>query len=268
MKKLLHYEKCSRPELSELIKDDVSFTVLTKIVQGDCDHIFTDGKSAIVCHSNPPYPVWVWCERPDDANTITTIGQCIKEHLPLEKYNIIVQYEILERLAEYDPYFRNTKKKMELLSYRLDEIRSIDYSCDGQMETADMADIDILTKVWQDMCIEMEGFHFELDDCYKRVKSQIDDGVLFVWRNEAGEIVATTNKGSLGKFGKVAGVYTLPEYRRHGYAINLVHGVTKIILDEGLTPTLYTDGGYSASNECYKKIGYVQVGKLCTVYKG
>ena len=28
---------------------------------------------------------------------------------------------------------------------------------------------------------------------------------------------------------------------------------------------LYTDAGYAASNECYRKIGYILRGRLCTV---
>jgi len=36
-------------------------------------------------------------------------------------------------------------------------------------------------------------------------------------------------------------------------------------LDDGLIPILYTNGDYVASNDCYKKIGYVQVGKLVDV---
>jgi predicted GNAT family acetyltransferase len=75
------------------------------------------------------------------------------------------------------------------------------------------------------------------------------------------------NKGCIGEFGKVAAVYTVPKHRRLGYAINLVGELTRMIMREGLVPALYTDGGYSASNECYKKIGYKQVGRLLMVNK-
>jgi GNAT superfamily N-acetyltransferase len=95
----------------------------------------------------------------------------------------------------------------------------------------------------------------------------IEDGNLFVWRNDDGEIVATANREDVGKFGKVSSVYTLPQHRRRGYAINLVKGITELLVNDGLIPALYTDGEYSASNECYKKIGYQQVGMLVIVNK-
>ena len=41
----------------------------------------------------------------------------------------------------------------------------------------------------------------------------------------------------------------------------------KTILDENLIPILYTNGGYSPSNECYKKIGYYQVGRIFNIQK-
>ena len=135
------------------------------------------------------------------------------------------------------------------------------------METADITELEALAKIWQDMAFEMEGFEFDLEHCRSSVRDQIEDERLLVWKNDSDEIVATANYGILGSFGKVAGVYTLPKYRRRGYAINLVSEVTKIILEKGLVPTLYTDGNYSASNDCYKKIGYEQIGQLLTIYK-
>ncbi len=60
-------------------------------------------------------------------------------------------------------------------------------------------------------------------------------------------------------------VYTKEKYRRKQYAANLVYEVTKIALDNGYIPMLYTDADYKASNACYEKIGYELKGKLCTI---
>ncbi len=267
MKRLKHYQGTAMEALSELLAGDVSFTVLAKILGFDCDHIFTDGESAIVCHSNPPYPVWAWCKDADDIYSVQAIGSTIKKHLPLEIYNVNISHEVFTKLQEIDPYFENAQCKMELLSYRLDEFIDAGYAADGRIELADIKDIDFLSKVWQEMAMEMEGFEFNIEDCRDRVESMIEEEILYVWKNGEGKIVATTKKGKIDKFGKVAAVYTLPEHRRRGYAINLVSEVTKLILAEGLIPTLYTDGGYTASNDCYKKIGYRQVGRLLTIKK-
>jgi predicted GNAT family acetyltransferase len=45
----------------------------------------------------------------------------------------------------------------------------------------------------------------------------------------------------------------------------MVYEVSRIAADSGLTPMLYTDADYAASNACYEKIGYVLRGKLCMI---
>ena len=60
-------------------------------------------------------------------------------------------------------------------------------------------------------------------------------------------------------------MYTKPEHRRGHYAENLVSKVSQIAAAEGLTPMLYTDADYIASNACYEKIGYIRRGELCTI---
>ena len=265
MTNLLHYEKCDNPRLRNLVSGDITYTVLYKILGCECDHIFTDGENIIVCHSNPPYPVWVWCKDTKNEDFLSAIAKCIKKYFPLEEYDVIMPYNALSGLQEKDDYFLQAGVKTELLSYRLDAINNIHRVCDGRMEKAKIEDLEFLTKCFKDMAMEMEGHDFSIEHCRDRVSEQITNEILFVWRDDSGEIVACANRKFLDGVGSVSGVYTLPRHRRCGYAINLVHGITKDILRLGHTPTLYTDGGYNASNECYKKIGYRQVGRLCTV---
>ena len=47
-----------------------------------------------------------------------------------------------------------------------------------------------------------------------------------------------------------------------------MYEVTKIALDNGYIPMLYTNADYKASNACYEKIGYELKGKLCTIKVG
>ncbi len=69
----------------------------------------------------------------------------------------------------------------------------------------------------------------------------------------------------LGDLASISFVYTRPEYRRKHYAENLVYQVTKLAMQAGYTPMLYTDADYKASNACYEKLGYKLQGKLCTI---
>lgn len=56
----------------------------------------------------------------------------------------------------------------------------------------------------------------------------------------------------------VSRVYTMPEYRKKGYASAIVAHISKLILDKGKIPTLYTDLSNPSSNTAYKNVGFVE----------
>lgn len=265
---LKHYQNQSVTEDVKLLQNDdtITFSVLASILQRNCANTYTNHKSVIICHSKSPSPVWVWCKDVTKEEDIKSIADCLKEAFPLEggfTYNI--GYDTMNRLKEVDSYFKNYEIKMNLLSYRLDNIKEIDNPCDGRMEPVRAEDADYLAKLWHDLCLEMEGTNHEEEFCRNRIERHLNDKTLFSWRNAEDKIVALTSRGNIEKYSKISAVYTLPEYRRKGYAINLVHTVTQLILKDSLVPILYTNADYGASNACYKKIGYEQVGSLCTV---
>ena len=88
---------------------------------------------------------------------------------------------------------------------------------------------------------------------------------VFLWKNSQGKIVACCRYNVNDTVASIGLVYTHPDFRRKHYAQNLVYQVAKIISDQGLTPMLYTDADYIASNSCYEKIGFILRGKLCTL---
>jgi len=61
---------------------------------------------------------------------------------------------------------------------------------------------------------------------------------------------------------RIGHVYTLEDERGKGYAANLIHDLTKLILDKNIQPLLYTDYSYPASNKAYINAGYDDKGIL------
>ena len=260
---LKHYREQAMPELASLVEGEaITFSVLMKILQGPCADIFTDHEGIIVCWSGAPWPVWAWSR---DLSGAKAVGECLKVHF--SQADVIMTYEMLEALRQEDDYFRRVGDKMGLLSYRLDAINEIGYPCEGYMDLVREEEIPALVSAWQAMHIEMEGRQLTPERCLETMGRKVAEKVLYAWRLEDGSIAALTAKGDQPPYSKVTSVYTLPEHRRKGYAINLVHGVTKTILADGLIPILYTDAGYEASNACYRKIGYKLVGRLTSICK-
>ena len=266
---LKQYRNEARPELSQLMeKEPVTYSVLINILKGACAETYTDGVDAVICHSAHPWPVWVWCRDVSDDSVVREIGDCLMKHFPVERgFDIIMCYALLEKLRNLGGYFCHVREGMGLLSYRLDRIRSISYPCEGSMGCVRESEICGLIDIWQDMHMEMEGRTFTPEHCERSIRRMVGEKSLFAWRDRNGEIVALTGRGDQPPYSKITSVYTLPRYRRKGYAINLVHGVTKTILEDGLIPILYTDAGYEASNACYQKIGYELAGRLTSICK-
>ncbi len=263
---LIHYKKQSNLLLSKLVENNITFSILHRILKNECTDIYTNNKSIIICYSYPPYPVWVWCKDVDNDDDIINISNCLKyNYLLVDNYNIILSCELLNKLKEIDDIFNQLSLNMELLSYKLTEIKTINHLCDGYMRLATYSDVDDLSLIFRDLHFEMEGFNFSLEECNSKVIDLLERSELYIWVNKNDKIVATASKSVEGKYVKIGLVYTIPEYRRRGYAINLVYSLTEILLDDDLIPILYTNGSYKASNECYKKIGYKQVGRLCNV---
>ena len=245
--------------------DGITFSVLARIVQGPCSRIFTDGDRAMICLSKRPYPVWVWCRDEEDDAAVEAIADCLRRRFPpAEGYRYNLTHGLLERLRAMGAPFAEMKIEVNLLSYRLDALLPATHPCDGRMAVAKMDQLGELARHLQAAVMEMEHMERTLEDCRQVVEEKIEAGQQFIWLDGQGALVAITSWRTIGEYGGVTGVYTLPSHRRRGYAMNLVHGVTQRVLREGLTPILYTDADYGASNACYQKIGYRQVGSLCT----
>ncbi len=266
------YRATPTPHLAALIEqspnpdDAITFSVLTRLVRNPNIVTFTDETGIIICYSNPPYPVWVYARQPYTDTMVATIRDCLLTHLPLSAgHCYCMTPELYQRLCDNDARFAKTKLQMGLISHRLDVLNPIDHPCDGGVALAKESELPLLTCLWHDLSMEMEGFDLSPTVCEGKVRGLLSDGALYTWRNAAGEIVALTSRRPFGTYGKVSAVYTLPAHRRRGYAINLVHYVTKTLLDDSMIPILYTDGGYAPSNACYAKIGYREVGRLCNV---
>lgn len=266
MKRLIHYENTFMPELRDLVEGDALFTVLYDVLSGDCNDIFTDGENIIICYSAAPYPVWVWCKDEYSLKNLMAISECVKENFPLTEHNVIMSHGLIDKLACIDKYYEGYKIKTNLLVYSLDKICNIQ-KCDGKLEIAEAKDLETLAMMWQESAFEMEGYQLSLTQCLDDVEYMIDNEMLYAWRNYDGEIVSIACMAELGIFNKISGVYTVPHHRRCGYAINLVRRLTELILNKNLTPVLYTNGEYIPSNDCYKKIGYYQVGRLKMITK-
>ena len=200
-----HYKFEAKPELVNIIDEPVTFAVLKKILHFPCTDIFTNGQTFVICYSNAPYPIWIWCKRPYDEKDTKLIADILKvEFLDKGDFRLIISEDLLTELAKTHHVFAKMTEKMQLLSYELRTILPINHPCDGHMRKVQIEEIDTLAQLYKDACMEMEGHDFTLEHCKNMVTNFVQNDSLFVWVNYDGNIVATTSTSADGNYAKIA----------------------------------------------------------------
>ena len=101
----------------------------------------------------------------------------------------------------------------------------------------------------------------DLESAELLARQKMQNGDLFLWQNEAGELVSMAAKARPTRWGiTVSLVYTPADLRGHGYATACVATLSQQLLNDGYQfCTLFTDLGNPVSNHIYEKIGYTAV---------
>lgn len=250
-----------------LENDKYTFFVLSRVMDGECELLLTDHKSLIICFTAKPYPVWIWTLDEASEEEMERAYRLASEYCLLDgkhrfnlKYNL-ANYFIKRAAAD--------NKKLSILTnmyaYDCHQLISPTVIADGSIHRCGSEDVDKLIDF-------LDLFHSELKidqkdkDSYRlQAEEYINSGNMFFWKDGRGNNVASCKFTPNGNMAGINLVFTRPEFRRKHYAENLVYQVTKLVMDAGYVPMLYTDADYIASNACYEKIGYVLKGKLCTI---
>ena len=252
----------------KLLEDDkYTFFVLRRIITEECNLLLTDHERLIICHTNDPFPVWIWT--PDDVSVEEKekAYRLIKENgLLTEGHTFNIKYELADyfiKRASEDA--KDLSISTNMFAYDCPNPIEPDTEADGELHRCVEEDIDEVVE-FMDLFHNEIGIDQESLEVYRHnAKEAIKYGSLFLWKNAEGRNVSSCNFRPNGDMASIGLVYTREEYRRKHYAENLVYQVSKIAMDAGFVPMLYTDADYVASNACYEKIGYILRGKLCTI---
>lgn len=250
-----------------LAQDKYTFSVLSRIIRGECEIRLTDHERMIICFTGQPYPVWIWTPDGASEDEFERAYQLAKELNVMDgEHRFNIKYELAE-------YFMDRAKKdgldlkitTNLFAYDCPSPIAPSSVVDGKIHQCTKEDFDIMVDFF-DMFHEAVGIDKESRETYRTyAENDIGKGSLYVWETEDGKYASSCNWHPVQDMASIGLVYTRDEYRRRHYAEHLVYQVTKIAQDAGYLPMLYTDADYVASNKCYEKIGYILRGKLCTI---
>lgn len=250
-----------------LENDKYTFFVLTRIMGGKCELLLTDHERLIVCFSCHPFPVWIWIADGAHEEDMERAYQLAKNYSLLDgehRFNLkydLAHYFIQKAAAD------NKKLSISTNVYAYDCRKLIKPTviADGSIYHCHSDDIDELTDILSLFHKETNIDQTDWNSYRLQAEARINAGNTYLWQDSQGNTVSSCNFTPNGNMASIGLVFTRPEFRRKHYAENLVYQVTKLVLDAGYVPMLYTDADYIASNACYEKIGYVLKDKLCTI---
>lgn len=112
-----------------------------------------------------------------------------------------------------------------------------------------------------------EGVHamqeFSLDD----IAARIDDGLYWLWEDEAGTPVHMTGANAPANgVTRIGPVYTPKELRGRGYAGRAVAEVSRRYVEQGVRCCLFTDQANPTSNRIYQALGYQPVVDMVSMF--
>jgi RimJ/RimL family protein N-acetyltransferase len=98
---------------------------------------------------------------------------------------------------------------------------------------------------------------------------RIDDGIIWLWEDEAGEVVHLTG-ANLPANGvtRIGPVYTPQDKRGQGYASRAVAEISQSYVEQGVRCCLFTDQANPVSNHIYDAIGYRPVVDMANLVIG
>lgn len=246
--------------------DRYTFAVLSRILPGPCAVTLTDHERFILCHSVSPYPVWIWTAdglSDDQARRAWEVADAVCPLSAGHSYNL--KYELAEAfIAHAREQGQAIRITTNMLAYDCPDPIAPAQPAPGHLHRCTQEDAEAVAMMIYEFHTSVSDDRFDMATC-RQIAAHHVAGHFYFWKDAANEVVACCSWQASGGLANVGSVYTVPAHRRRHYAQQLVYEVTRIVADQGLTPMLYTDADYIASNACYEKIGYVLRGRLCTV---
>lgn len=243
--------------------DRYTFSVLSRILRGPCKKTITDDKDFILCLSAEGYPVWVWTADGLSEERLEEVRRLTLEEWPPDRYHYNIKYEAAEYFLSHTEGLALT---MNMMTYEcLAPIKPAEQAAGGA-RVCESSDLDLLVD-WMMLFQEETGIDKRSAEEHRQgLQEKIGLKALYFWTDAEGTPVCLCGfRPNAGGLSSIGPVFTPSAERRRHYADNLVYTVTCEMIRRGLTPILYTNADYPASNGCYQKVGFRLKGTLCTI---
>ncbi len=246
-------------------KDVIPFSLIEVIKQNPLI-LQSDEENFIIAASATYHPAWIWTvdgiseqKIQEMLDRLLAIAQNFPQFLYIAKVDISKKIEnyFLNHGFKFD-------KKTEMESFECVElIPAKNNTVKIEKPTAD--DIIEVAIALRQNEFEIFGVDAKVNVFLPIAAEEISNPYFFVIKEDGIIAAMATGKFENDSHIAVSKVYTKEKFRNRGYAGALVAHISRIILDMGKTPILYTDKSNPYSNRAYIKVGYQQRGSVTRI---
>lgn len=238
-------------------KDRDKFYLLNLISETVGSFLSSDNTTYIIGRSRAGLPTWIWTLDDIDKVNLESLKNDLQKYLEVGKNKITGKKELYNLLSNH----YETTDYFEMGFLLCKKLKEVTLS-NGFLDKPNYGDKVTLAKYWQANCKEMYQKELSFEEALEEAEHFLDSETFYVWRNAQGKAVSMASYSTVEDQAKITHVFTPKEERQKGYCKSLVYCLTKVLLEKGLVPLLYTDYHYKPSNEAYKKVGYEPQGYL------
>lgn len=240
-------------------KDIIPFQLL-EIIKEFPILLVSDENSFVIGSSHPDMPVWIW--------TADSISDKAKNELAEYFYNRFKDKRKLKFVAKpiIAEILSNTFATKKNIAKSVVNMQSFENrkvippkNQNVVIEKPTEKDVNGIAICLCNFDKECFGEENKSPADYIDIASKLlNNQYCFIVKDEDSVVTMAHGTRETEKYVAVSRVYTLPAYRKKGYASAIVAHISDLILQNGKTPTLYTDMSNPSSNTAYKNVGYVE----------
>ena len=255
----------------EFQRDKYLFNIFMKKINNPDAKIMSDEENYVITNESEETAPWIWTKDDFNKEILGDIKELINLYLVKDRMTFTCKKELYNMLLQDGFELISNEEPFEVGFMKCDRVTDTKEN-DGWIDRAKPEEKELIAtyinnfESFMDESVTDYNKKSEEEkkaECLSRADEEVASDKFFVLRNKDGKIVSMAHYGLRdNNTAKVGLVYTPDEERGRGYAAKLVHDITKLLLEKGYIPVLYTDQNYPNSNKAYANAGYVNGGTL------
>ena len=227
---------------------------------------WSDGGSVLAAQSNERTPLWLWLREELPSDAMEQAAAWLAEELQArpglcfsaDPNRCGGMIERVERLTG-----GCVRTDMRMNAYALLECPEWkETACRGRMVAPAEGHQAAMASLLRQMTEDAEGQVIPESAAREFAQAMTGSNRLFLWEDD-GVICAMAMIAHEGpNAARINTVVTDRACRGQGYAGMLVSQICRKLMERGVTPMLYADAAYLASNRVYQKIGFEKIGEI------